>query len=122
MHSDSALALCAPGFGGVQLFVALENSAAIAPARLLLMGAVHAGAHKARAPEIGGADVGITEVGVGQVAVAEITARRAAVLEYALIQACLAEVGGVQRRFAEDRLIELPAAALRVGQIGLQPQ
>ena len=39
-----------------------------------------------------------------------------------MIQARLAEVGGIQRRFAEDRLIELPAAALRVGQIGLQPQ
>lgn len=64
-------------FGGVQLFVALENAAAVAPARLLLVGAVHAGAHEARTPEIGGADVGITKIGVGQVAVAEITARRA---------------------------------------------
>lgn len=110
------------GFGGVQLFVALENPAAIAPARLLLVGTMHAGAHKARAPEIGGAEIGITEIGVGQVAVAEITACRAAALEHALIQARTAEVGGIQRRFAEDRLIELPAAALRVGQIGLQPQ
>ncbi|KMQ84685.1 spermidine spermine n -acetyltransferase-like protein 1-like protein [Lasius niger] len=122
IRSNAALALCAPDFGGVQLFVALENAAAVAPARLLLVGAVHAGAHEARTPEIGGADVGITKIGVGQVAVAEITARRAAVLEHALIQTRLVEVGGVQRRFAENRLIELPAAALRLSQVGLQPQ